>query len=75
VFSKEFGTAAIALGGTFVEPLTGSVLAAGALYKAKVEYRAARNRTLDKHAMSWLYEIRRVKVGPPWSFWDRFKLR
>jgi hypothetical protein len=33
-------------------------LAAGALYRAKVEYRAARNKTLDKHAMAWLYQMK-----------------
>lgn len=73
IFSKEFGAAAVALGGTFVEPLTGSLVAAGALYKAKVEYRAARNKTLEKHAMSWLYEMRRIRAVKPKSFWDRFK--
>lgn len=71
IFSKEFGAAAIALAGTFIEPMTGSLFAAGALYKAKVEYRAARNRTLDKHALSWLYEMRRLRAIKPRSFWSR----
>ena len=63
IFSKEvMGAAALVLAGTFVEPTTTSLLAAGALYKAKVDYKAARNKTLDKHPMSWLYEMRRVKV-------------
>jgi hypothetical protein len=58
IFSKEMGATAIALAGTFVEPIMGSLLAAGALYRSKVEYRAARNRTLERHAMAWLYETR-----------------
>src|SRR5437879_4984883 len=58
IFSKEvMGAAALVMAGTFVEPMTSSLLAAGALYKAKVDYKAARNKTLDKHSMSWLYEI------------------
>jgi hypothetical protein len=72
MFSKEIGVAAIAIAGAFVEPQAG-LLAAGALYKAKVEYRVARNRTLDKHAMSWLYEMHRDKVVRSQSLWDRFK--
>jgi hypothetical protein len=62
IFSKEMGAAAIAMAGTFVEPITSSLLAAGVLYKAKVDYRTARNRTLDNHPMSWLYEMNRVKA-------------
>jgi hypothetical protein len=63
IFSKEvMGAAAIALAGTFVEPLSSSLLAAGVLYKAKVDYRVSRNKTLEKHSMSWLYEMNRVKV-------------
>lgn len=36
-----------------------AALAAGALYRTKVEYSTARNKTLERHAMSWLYEMRR----------------
>jgi hypothetical protein len=63
IFSKELmGAAAITVAGAFVQPAVASVLAAGALYRSKVEYRAARNRTLERHAMPWLYEMRRFKI-------------
>lgn len=63
LFSKEMlGAAAIAAGGVFVSPAAGSLIAAGALYRAKTEYRAARNKTLEKHSMSWLYEMKKVKI-------------
>lgn len=58
IFSKEMAAAAVAVGWTFVEPVSGSVGTAGALYRAKLQYRTARNRTLANHAMSWLYEAR-----------------
>jgi hypothetical protein len=62
IFSKEFAAAAVALSWTFFEPVLGSVGTAGALYRAKVQYRAARNKTLSNHAMSWLYEAKgRIK--------------
>jgi hypothetical protein len=63
IFSKEvLGAAALVSAGIFVEPAAALLLAAGALYKAKVDFKTARNKTLDKHPMSWLYEMRRVKV-------------
>lgn len=72
IFSKGIvGAAAIAIAGTFVHPMAGSAIAAGALYKAKVEYRAARNRSLDKHGLSWLYEMRRVAALKPRSLRSR----
>lgn len=62
-FSKEMmGAAAIAVAGTFIEPTTATLLASGALYRAKVDYKAARNKTLERHSMSWLYEMKRLKV-------------
>lgn len=61
-FSAEMATAAIALAGAFLEPTTGLALAGGALYRKKVEYKAARNKTLKGHPMSWLYSIKRVQI-------------
>jgi len=55
------GAAAIAVAGAFVQPALAGAFAAGALYRTKVEYRATRNKTLERHAMSWLYEMRRLK--------------
>jgi len=62
VFSKEFGVATLALAGTLVEPVTGSILAAGALTKRLFEARSSRRKVLSNHAMAWLYEIERVRV-------------
>ena len=47
--------AVVAAAGAVVEPVTGSVFAGGALYKKKVDCRAARNKTLANHPMTWLY--------------------
>lgn len=55
------GAAAVAVAGTFV-PASAPLLAAAALYRTKVEYKTARNKTLEKHSMSWLYEMKRLKV-------------
>ncbi len=56
------------MAGTFVEPMVSSLLAAGALYKAKVDYKAARNKTLDKHSMSWQrwIQLRAVDAARTW---------
>lgn len=62
IFSRAMmGAAAIVAAGVFIEP-TAALLAAAPLYKAKTDYRTARNKTLEKHSMSWLYEMKRVKV-------------
>jgi hypothetical protein len=62
IFSAEMATAAICLGGAFLQPTTALALAGGALYRKKVEYRAARNKTLKGHSMSWLYSIKRLQI-------------
>jgi hypothetical protein len=59
--NELMGAAAIAAAGAFVQPALAAALAAGALYRTKVEYSTARNKTLERHAMSWLYEMRRFK--------------
>jgi len=61
-FSKEIATAIVAIAGSFVEPVVGIAIAGGALYKKKVDYRAARNKTLQGHTMSWLYSTRKFPV-------------
>jgi len=61
-FSKEIATAIVAIAGSFVEPVVGLVIAGGALYKKKVDYRVARNKTLQGHPMSWLYSTRKFPV-------------
>jgi hypothetical protein len=62
IFSAEMATAAICLGGAFLQPTTALALAGGALYRKKVEYRADRNKTLKGHSMSWLYSIKRLQI-------------
>lgn len=62
VFSGEMATAAVGLAGSFLHPTLGLAVAGGALYKKKVEYRAARNKTLRGHTMSWLYSMKRIQV-------------
>ncbi len=62
VFSKEIATAGIALAGSFFEPTMGMIVAGGALYKKKVEYKIARNRVLQGHPMSWLYKIKKFQT-------------
>lgn len=62
IFSNEvMGAAALVMAGTFVEPISSSLLGVGALCRAKVNYKAARNKVLEKHSMSWLYEMKQVK--------------
>ena len=61
-FSAEMATAAISLGTAFFQPLIGLVLAGGALYRKKVEYRADRNKTLKGHPMSWLYCMKKLPL-------------
>jgi len=66
-FSAEMATAAIGLAGALVHPsvgflLGGKLLCGGALYRKKVEYRSARNKTLKGHAMSWFYSMKRLQV-------------
>ncbi len=62
VFSKEIATAGIALAGSFFEPTIGMTVAGGALYKKKVEYKIARNKVLQGHPMSWLYNIKKFQM-------------
>ena len=61
-FSKEMATAAVALAGSLIEPVSGLGIAGGALYKKKIDYRAARNKTLGNRSMSWLYSTRKVTL-------------
>ena len=61
-FSKEMATAAIAIAGSFLEPVVGLGIAGGALCKKKVDYRTARNKTLQGHPMSWLYSTKKVTL-------------
>jgi len=58
VFSKEFTAAVVLLAGAFIEPITGTLGAASVLYKVKTDYKAARNKTLVGHPMSWLYQLK-----------------
>ena len=62
VFSAEMGTAALGVLGSFFHPMVGLPVAGGALYKKKVEYRAARNKTLQGHSMSWLYSMKKFQM-------------
>ncbi|MDE2703973.1 MAG: hypothetical protein OXI35_02825 [Gemmatimonadota bacterium] len=61
IFSKEFATAAIAMAGTFIEPL-GNAVAAGALYRSLIKFRKARRRVLEQHSMSWLYQTKQLQL-------------
>jgi len=54
--------AIIATAGTFIEPITSSLIASGALYRKKVEYKSVRKKTLVKHPMAWLYESKKFKL-------------
>ncbi len=45
-----------------IAPTVGPLLAGGALYLKKIEYRAARNKALKSHPMSWLYSMRRFPL-------------
>jgi hypothetical protein len=67
LFSTEMATAAVGLAGALLHPgvgfaLGGGLLSGGALYREKVEYRSARNKTLKGHAMSWIYSMKRLQV-------------
>jgi len=70
VFSAEMATALVGAAGSFLPALVappvaalGLTVAGGALYRKKVEYRAARNKTLAGHTMSWLYAMKKL---PPY---------
>jgi hypothetical protein len=65
--SAEMATAALGLAGALLHPsvgvvLGGKLLCGGALYRRKVEYRSARNKTLKGHAMSGFYSMKRVQA-------------
>jgi hypothetical protein len=61
VFSAEMATAAVGLLGSFFHPTLGLAAAGGALYRKKVEYRAARNKTLEGHTIT----LDQKRVGKP----------
>jgi hypothetical protein len=68
-FSAEMATALIGVAGSFFPSLVpppaasvGLMVAGGALYRKKVEYRAARNKALTNHSMSWLYAMKKLPI-------------
>jgi hypothetical protein len=62
IFSKEMATAIVGCALSVVEPISGLLVAGGALYRKKVEYRSARNAALRAHSMSWLYSAKKVQI-------------
>lgn len=61
IFSSEFATAAIAMAGTYVPPVS-NVVAAGALYRSLIKYRRSRRAILERHSMSWLYQTKQLQL-------------
>ncbi len=59
LLSKEVGVAFLASAGIAVPPLAvpASILGVGALGKKGINYRSDRKEILNKHAMSWLFEM------------------
>lgn len=55
LLSKEMAVTIIVAAGFIVEPIIRSIIGIGAILKKRVEYKAARNKTLKGHSMSWLY--------------------
>ncbi|MCK5615248.1 hypothetical protein KAR91_75995 [Candidatus Pacearchaeota archaeon] len=62
IFSKEMAVAVVATAGTFIEPITSVLIGCGALYKKKVEYKAARRKALSQRPMAWLFESKKIKL-------------
>jgi hypothetical protein len=67
VMSKEFCTAVVAAAGTFLAPPNplspaGAMFSAAALGQTATKYRAARNKALSSHSMSWLYEVKSRRI-------------
>lgn len=62
-FSNEMATALVMVTAAgFLSPTLAPIIAGGALYRKKVEYRAARNKSLKGHPMSWLYSLKKLPV-------------
>lgn len=55
LLSKEMAVTIIVAAGFIVEPIIRSIIGIGVILKKRVEYKAARNKTLKGHSMSWLY--------------------
>jgi hypothetical protein len=55
ILSKELAVAIVAGMAAFIEPISSTIIAAGALIKKDVEYRNKRKEVLKKHPCSWLY--------------------
>lgn len=62
IFSKEIAVAIVATAGAVIEPITGTLIGCGLLYKKKVEYKSARKKALSQHPMAWLYESKKIKL-------------
>jgi hypothetical protein len=62
IFSVEMAAALVGLASSFLCPTIGPIVAGGALYRKNVEYRAARNKSLKGHSMSWLYSLKKLQA-------------
>jgi hypothetical protein len=64
MLSKEVGVAILASAGIALPPLTvpASILGVGALGRKAINYRSDRKAILDKHAMSWLFEMSKGRL-------------
>jgi len=62
VFSTEFAAAVTSLATVPTTGPLGYFLAGLALMRKKTEYRAARNKILRNHPMSWLYSLNRIQL-------------
>ncbi len=58
ILSKEFGVAVLATAWSAIEPVSGTVLSAGALGRGLMQYQDRRRKLLQSHASAWLYETR-----------------
>jgi len=58
ILSKEFGVAVLGTAWSSAEPITGSILSAGALTRGLTKYQDKRRSLLKSHASAWLYETR-----------------
>lgn len=62
VLSTEFAAAVTSLATVPTTGFLGYSLASLALMRKKTEYRAARNKILRNHPMSWLYSLNRIQL-------------
>ncbi|QZZ23256.1 hypothetical protein J5X98_13495 [Leptothermofonsia sichuanensis E412] len=64
IFSNEMAAAVVGLVGSVLQPAIAPIgIGTGAaLYRKRVEYRAARNKTLRGHPMSWLYSMKKIQM-------------